>query len=222
MWIASVNLSTRTKKAIPNKINEILNSKIEFNKKIEEFKRTATIGKKRLWCCIRDYKKGIYNDIFKKAIKDNYGFDAQELITIWDKLPMFDIELPGDVWNNNPYFKDNLFADILNIKKGQKNWGMPKIIRKIYDQLKDSENIDFFYPEQFDITFDFVPKMCSKKKMCGICLFGPNGAGSICIPSSDKYCPVSLVSCGYKTKCTGNTEDCLIKNDLCRGICKGR
>jgi hypothetical protein len=209
------------KKAIPHKIIEILDSKKEFNKKIEEFKRTATIGKKRLWCCIRDYKKGIYNNIFNEAIKDNYRFDAQELITIWNNFPMSDIELPGDVWNNSPLFRAKLFANIINIDEVPDSWGMPKIIRKIYDQFKDSENIEFFYPEQFDITFDFVPRMCNKK-LCDICIFGPNGAGSICIPSSDKYCPVSLVSCGYKTKCTGNTEDCLIKDDLCKGICKGR
>jgi hypothetical protein len=207
------------KKAIPNKIIKILNSKKEFNKKFEEFKRTSTIGKKRLWCCIRDYKKGYYNDIFKKAINEIYDNDAEELITIWDNLPKSDIELPGDVWNNNPYFKDNLFANIFN--KIPNNWGMPKIIRKIYDQLEDIEDIEFFYPEQFDITFDFVPRMCTKK-LCDICIFGPNGAESICIPSSDKYCPVSLVSCGYKTKCIENIEDCIIKNDICKGICKGR
>ncbi len=209
------------KKAIPNKIKEILNSKKEFNKKMDEFKITATSGKKRLWCCIRDYKKGSYNYIFNEAIKEIYNDDAEELITIWNKLPMSHIELPGDVWNNSPYLKDNLFANILNINKIPKNWGMPKVIREIYDQLKDSENIEFFYPEQFDITFDFVPRMCNKK-LCDICIFGPNGAEFICIPSQDKYCPVSLVSCGYITRCIGFREECIIKDGISKGICGGR
>lgn len=208
------------KSAIPKKIKEILNSDKEFNKKIEEFKKNSTKGKKRLWCCIRDYKKGFYNNIFNDAIKEILSRDADELMGIWNKLPMDQIELPGDVWNNSPLFKDNLFANILNITDIPDSWGMPKIIRQIYNQLKDKENINYFYPEQFDITFDFVPRMCNKK-LCNVCLFGLNGADLICIPSIDKYCPVSLVSCGYRTKCIGITGDCLIRDGLSKGICEG-
>lgn len=208
------------KKAIPNKINKILKSKKEFNKKVAEFKRNSTIGKKRLWCSIRDYKKGYYNFVFNEAIKEVYCDEANELIRIWNELPMDQIELPGDVWNNSPLFKNNLFANIINVEDIPNSWGMPKIIREIFSQLKTDKNLDFFYPEQFDITFDFVPRMCNKE-LCDVCLFGPNGAESICIPSSDKYCPVALISCGYKAKCIGTIDDCLIKNGICKGICVG-
>ena len=173
-----------------------------------------------MWCCVRDYKKGLYYEIFIEAIKevvDDKKY-ANELIEIWKSLPMDQIELPGDVWNNNPLFKNNLFADVLDLKTIPKTWKMPQIVRDIYNQLKDYGEIEDFYPEQFDITFDFVPRMCSKK-LCDVCLFGKNGVDKICIPTKDKYCPVALLSCGYIIECEG--ENCIIKKGISKGICKG-
>ncbi len=57
---------------------------------------------------------------------------------------------------------------------------MPEIIREIYSQLKNDENIEDFYPEQFDVTFDFVSRMYNKK-LCNVCLFGKNGVDFIYI-----------------------------------------
>lgn len=95
---------------------------------------------------------------------------------------------------------------------------MPKIIRDIYNQLKNDEIKDF-YPEQFDITFDFVPRMCNKKA-CNVCLFGEKGVEYICIPKKGKYCPVALVSYGYIAEC--EEEQCIIKKEeSSKGICKG-
>jgi len=191
----------------------------EFERKLKKFKKTSTNGKKRLWCCIRDYKKGLYNEIFKNAIKEVAPNNAEELIDVWDKLPMDQIELPGDVWNNSPLFKDNLFANVLEIDSIPKSWKMSQIIRELYNQLKGSEEINGFYPEQFDVTFDFVPRMCSKK-LCKVCPFGKDGVELICIPSKDKYCPVALLSCGYISIC--NEENCILKKGISKGICKGR
>ncbi len=208
------------KKADSERAIRILSDDMEFDKKLIDFKRNSTIGKKRLWCCVRDYKKGLYHEVFDEAIREVSGRDADELINKWNNLPLNQIELPGDVWNNSPLFKNNLIGKLIDINEIPKTWEMPKIVREIYEQLKDTGNIDNFYPEQFDITFDFVPRMCDKKR-CNVCLFGPNGAESICIPTNDKYCPVALVSCGYIANCKGNQYKCIIKENIGKGICKG-
>lgn len=207
------------KKANHEKIITILEDDEKFEGKLKEFKRTSTNGKKRLWCCVRDYKKGLYHEIFSEAIREIAATNAGGLINIWNKLPMNQIELPGDVWNNSPLFKDNLFANVIELNSIPRSWGMPKIIRELYNnQLKNNEEVNDFYPEQFDITFDFVPRMCNKK-LCNVCLFGKNGVESICIPTKDKYCPVALLSCGYIAMCV--EDDCILKERISKGICKG-
>lgn len=210
------------KKANSKETLRVLNDKREFEKKVENFKKNSTSGKKRLWCCIRDYKKGLYHKVFSEAIREVTGREASKFISIWDNLPMEQVELPGDVWNNSPLFKNNLFDKILDIDSIPKTWGMPEIIRDIYKQLKYSGEINDFYPEQFDITFDFVPRMCSNK-LCNVCPFGQKGVALVCIPSEDKYCPVALLSCGYTAKCVGKEEEgCILKEGIGKGICKGR
>ena len=206
------------KKANHGKAVRIIQDDKEFDKEFKEFKRTSTTGKKRLWCCVRDYKKGLYHQIFKDAIREVAEEDAEQLINKWDSLPMNQIELPGDVWNNSPLFKDNLFANVIDLTSIPKSWEMPKIIRKLYDQLKNNGEVTDFYPEQFDVTFDFVPRMCNKK-LCDVCPFGKNGVESICIPTQDKYCPVALLSCGYIAKCVGKPGDCILQEGISKGIC---
>jgi len=209
------------KKANSDEIVRTLNDENEFDKKLQAFKRTSTSGKKRLWCCIRDYKKGQYCEIFNKAIKEVAGEDAGEIVERWNELPMNQIELPGDVWNNSPLFRENLFPNVINIDDIPKTWEMPKIIKVLFNQLKNNKELTDFYPEQFDITFDFVPRMCAKN-LCKVCLFGMNGVDSICIPSQDKYCPVALLSCGYIERCVGLQGNCIIRDGISKGICKGR
>ena len=209
------------KKSNPQRNLRVLNDEQEFEKIVEFFKKNSTLGKKRLWCCIRDYKKGLYHKVFSEAIKEVTGREASKFISIWDNLPMEQIELPGDVWNNSPLFINNLFAKILAFDSIPKTWGMPEIIRDVYKQLKGFVEINDFYPEQFDITFDFVPRMCSKK-LCDVCPFGQNGVELVCIPSKDKYCPVALLSCGYMAKCVGVKGDCILKKGIGKAICMGR
>lgn len=206
------------KKANAEAVILSLDSKDVFAKELEAFKKTSTTGKKRLWCCIRDYKKGLYHDIFVEALQETFGGDSEELIGIWDNLPMSEIELPGDVWNNSPLLKGNLLADALNIESIPKSWGMPRVIREAYNQLKSNNAIESFYPEQFDITVDFVPRMCAKK-MCHVCPFGSEGIDWICIPTDGKYCPVALSCCGYTAYC--DSRSCIIKGNIGKGVCRG-
>ena len=211
----------RSKKADPESVTKILNSTKNFEKTFAAFRKKSTDNKKRLWCSVRDYKKGLYNTIFNEAIREVGGKQAEELVNLWNTLPMNQIELPGDVWNNSPLFKDNLFADVLDMSSIPRPWGMPRIIRELYNNLLTQENIKNFYPEQFDITFDFVPRMCSKK-LCDVCPFGQNGADWICTPNAEKLCQVALVSCGYISKCVGENTTCIIKEGTGRKICKTR
>lgn len=202
-----------------NEIKTLISDNDKFEAKLKEFKNSSTYNKKRLWCCIRDYKKGYYKTVFTEAIKDNYPKnEANNLINKWKELPMDQIELPGDVWNNNPIFRDNLFKNIIELDNIPKTWNMPKIVKDLYNDLKTDNNISDFYPEQFDVTFDFVPRMCSNK-MCDICPFGSNGVKYTCIPTKNKYCSVSLSTCGYKNVCDKN--NCIMKSNISKGVCEG-
>lgn len=205
------------KKANAEAVILSLDSKDVFAKELEAFKKTSTTGKKRLWCCVRDYRKGLYHDIFENALVETFGNDAKELIGTWNNLPMDEMELPGDVWNNSPLLSDGLLADALCTDRIPKSWGMPRVIRNVYNQLRSSDAVEGFYPEQFDITVDFVPRMCAKK-MCHVCPFGAEGVDRICIPTDGKYCPVALTCCGYTAYC--DSWNCIVKENIGKGVCR--
>jgi hypothetical protein len=161
----------------------------------------AMFDRKRLWCCVRDYLKSAdFNTVFVNALEER-GVDASEK---WHrdndclKQALDVIELPGDVWNNNEAFRDGLFTPYLS--DGAKPLDMPQAIRKVYDELHRDNHRQGFYPEQLDVTFDFVPRMCQQRKMCDTCLFG-GGVESVCHEKPGLLCPVALVSCGYQYKC---------------------
>ncbi len=73
------------------------------------------------------------------------------------------------------------------------------------------------YPEQFDISFDFVPRMCMNNN-CDICPIGllkyhsKSGFSKTCVKNSNLYCSVALIDCGYKTGCY--VQECNLLNTL--------
>ena len=177
-------------------------------------------GRKRLWCCVRDYLKSPeFNGVFVDALDalderrvdtpERWNRDNQEM-----KHALDVIELPGDVWNNNEAFRDGLFTPYLTDKA--KHWDMPKTIRNLYNELYEKDHRLRFYPEQLDVTFDFVPQMC-ERDMCDVCLFG-DGIEEICHQQTGRLCPVALVSCGYRHNC--NPEKCSMKENRSKGHCK--
>ena len=91
--------------------------------------------------------------------------------------------------------------------------GTPRI-RYVYELLKASEDLRF-YPEQLDVSFDFVPRMCEQQN-CDICLFGA-GIGGMCHRQPGQLCTVVLASCGYRHRCS--TDSCLLSEDAVRGYC---
>ncbi len=170
-----------------------------FKEEYHNFKKNKIIfNQKRAWCALRDYikspefKRYLFISLTNEGCKD-FEFLKSEAI-------LNQLELPGDVWNNSDKFKDCVFQSTpyhnLELKS-------PELLRKIYNENK----VEKGYPEIFDITFDFVPRMCEVNN-CSICPYGllrekAFNFEKVCINNPKKYCPVVLVCCNYKIKCVG-------------------
>lgn len=179
----------------------------------EEFKHNTRYHLKRAWCCLRDFLKSReFNSYFRNAL-EKY-MDNSEIENLCDPILRNQLELPGDVWNNNPKFQEC----ILGVKKND-NSTLNQFLRDYYDNNIKNIDIESGYPEQFDVTFDFVPRMCDKNN-CAICPIGRlsekgKDFNKICLDdtSKSKYCPVTLVGCGYKIICEGR-EVCKLHKSL--------
>lgn len=184
-----------------NEIKSILENQEEYESKFLKFKKHQIFNQKRAWCSLRDFIK---SPEFRSYLKD----EAREQNVNVEKLFTLDafqqLELPGDVWNNNSKFR-RCILDRTKYKDIRKS--LNKILREYFDehidQLKGS------YPEQFDVTFDFVPRMCDANN-CEICpiyyLKNPESSNYLktCVNQNDKYCSVTLHNCNYKANCLGN------------------
>lgn len=185
------------------KILNLISNTEEFENSYNGFCKTQIFKQKRAWCALRDFfKSPEFSLSFYTSLNAN-GFKNLPLLQNSDLLKQF--ELPGDVWNNNSTFRNCMLS---GTPYEQSKSSFNKLVRNIYD----SENIENGYPEQFDVTFDFVPRMCDKWN-CDLCIYGKDvGYGKdlekICIKNSSKFCPVALSSCGYKVKCDPN--DCIL------------
>jgi hypothetical protein len=172
--------------------------------------------RKRLWCALRDYLKSPeFNDVFVAALQHVGMTNAR----LWKrdvpnlKKALVVLELPGDVWNNWKVFRKGLFDPYLQNKP--KSWAMPRTIRRLYEVISD-QRPTCFYPEQLDVTFDFVPRMCVPE-MCDVCLFG-GGIEGTCHQRQGKLCSVALLSCGHRHLC--NPDKCTLRQDSVRGLCQ--
>jgi len=192
-------------------IKEIIADKERFKKEYSNFVKTRFSNKKRTWCCVRDYFKSYFKGYFLNALKQEKNNES--LIKIFnDSEQKVHLELPGDVWNLNPVFRENLILPNLNISL-KKNFA-----EELRNVLKSP-----YYPEEFDLTFDFVPRMCAhpnnkiNKTMCKICPFGKSGMKQYCHQNPNLLCPITMTCCGYETKC--NPKECPIKEGLGIGLC---
>ena len=172
---------------------------------------------KRTWCALRDYLKSPkYKNDFKEALLTELPNYEKELSILFDEGSNCQnacrlIELPGDVWNENSTFR----VCITENHRGK----LGKVLREQYDKLYKSYNFAG-YPEEFDTTFDFVPRMCEKGN-CDICPFASlkpspikldieNKISKLCVDDETKYCPLVLIYCGYYHTCTGKDTCALI------------
>ncbi len=111
------------------------------------------------------------------------------------------------MWNNNSKFRNCILKDT-DYEKSKKPINI--ILRDFFN--KNHQHI-IGYPEQFDITFDFVPRMCDLNN-CDLCPIyrinnKENNFNRICLKNEKLYRPVILVGCNYKNNCKGN-DNCKI------------
>jgi hypothetical protein len=186
-----------------DKILKLIDKKDEFEASYADFCKAQIFKQKRAWCSLRDFfKSPEFSSFFFAALREN-GFNNIALLQ--NPALLKQIELPGDVWNNNSTFRKCMLS---GTRYEQSNSSFNILLRNIFN----SENITEGYPEQFDVTFDFAPRMCDKWN-CDLCIYGKDiGYGKdlikICVKDSNKFCPVVLASCGYKVQC--NPNDCLL------------
>ena len=204
--IADFKKNIQKAKVRTKKVKTILND--SFEKEFDNFKKDAIFKQKRAWCSLRDFfKSPEFNDCFKKSLEKE-NIDTSQLFTL---KSFRQFELPGDVWNNNSTFRNCILknTEYENSKKS-----LNKILREYFENNKN--DLGNSYPEQFDITFDFVPRMCENNN-CDICPIGilkgkqNSNFDKTCIMDTNYYCPVALTNCNYKIDCFG--KECeLIKN----------
>jgi len=168
---------------------------------------------KRLWASFRDYvKRGSYHEkVFLEGLENAGATQILHLLGENRKQVLCALELPGDVWNLA--FNQRLFDSRVN---------SPSDLREKYNALcADGLLSDDFYPEQFDMSFDFAPRMCDlgeqllcpfkkSSKLADYC-FGNTGRG--------KLCPVTKILCGYETDCVPTS--CPVLTGLLEDICTG-
>ncbi len=185
---------------------------------------------KRVWCALRDYLKVEFEDDYFKVDFTKYVFEDIKDITI-SRMVKY-LELPGDVWNNNSIFSNCVF----NMKNEDKNewekynkfiyknknennrkYTLNRLLRFYIETEEKIEN-ENFSPEQFDCTFNFVPKMCdSANNHCSFCPFAKFAKQDgkekfdtekfekFCIGKKGKNCTIAMICCGYQTECKGET-----------------
>ena len=187
-------------------IEKVLSDSDIFDEEFAYFKKDTIFKQKRAWCSLRDFLKSPeFTEYFFGALKET-GFTDYSMLRSKDVLKY--LELPGDVWNNNPTFRKCIMH---GTPYEHSTLNLPKLLRKIFNE--NHQAIKEGYPEQFDITFDFVPRMCDMDSNCSICPYALLRGNAIdfskvCIADRSKYCPIMYISCNYKMMCLG--KDCLL------------
>lgn len=194
-------------------IEKILDSQRKFDEEFDYFKKDIVFKQKRAWCSLRDFLKSPeFKVYFFSALKEA-GFADHGMFHSNAALQY--LELPGDVWNNNPTFRKCVMQG--TGYEGSK-LSLSKLLRTMFN--KNRAAIPAGYPEQFDITFDFVLRMCDKKGNCSICPYAllhgeAKEFNKVCIAETGKYCPIMYISCNYKMTCLG--KDCLLLKHVIGG-----
>jgi hypothetical protein len=180
------------------RVIEIINDEQKFEEELAKFKKEKIFKQKRAWCALRDYiKSKEFQKHFEEAMSKYISNEDILLLRKEECLKQF--VLPGDVWNNNVKFrrcvlKSTSYEDSEN--------DINVIIDKYFKEFKPEVG----YPEQFDVTFDFAPRMCEKDN-CDICPIKKDSSfKKICVNDRSKYCTVALFACNYKSECVGSEK----------------
>ena len=174
----------------------------KFNNKYNNFCKGQIFKCKRVWCALRDYMKwDPFKAYFNNELSTVLGDD------ICNIKYLEQLELPGDVWNNNSTF---IQCNFPNKSTEQFN----KYLRKKFNEDREGARIiQEGYVEQFDITFSLAPRMC-ESKLCNLCPYGILKKGDhkfqhLCVNDTSKYCSILLHSTGFVYLCVGK-EKCAL------------
>jgi len=140
------------------------------------------------------------------------------------------LELPGDVWNNNELFVTNFLRPLgrqLGVKVSKKDAEEGTVSEKVREICNEAQNRGYnIYPEQFDVTFDFVPKMCANAYndtgiLCrAICPLGTGDRFFLMNHPQSKYCLTYALLTGRLSACEVS-EHSVFRNGTGRKTCDG-
>jgi hypothetical protein len=187
-----------------NRIKDILSNPVKFGDEYDTFLKDKVFKQKRAWCSLRDFLKSPeFKQYFEVALREE-SLSDNDFRKLFSYEALTQLELPGDVWNNNSKFRNCILKDT-TYEKSKK--ALNEILREYFNK-----NYQYIigYPEQFDITFDFVPRMCDQNN-CDLCPIDrinnkDNNFNRICLNDENMYCPVMLVGCNYKNNCKGSDK----------------
>jgi len=192
----------------------LLGNEKELETDFVQWNPQAHVGRKRLWAALRDYRKpgsrwhGYLQDCGANWPQEN--FDLAQL------------ELPGDVWNEQ-FFKH--LVQPLAARAGIEIVGNSALVaRRIYDVVRRLEPGTAFYPEQFDVSFDFARRMCDTMA-CWCCPFWrrrpPFSINPIelCRREQGQPCALLLITSGYLAE--PDDSGCPFCQGLVDGLCDG-
>jgi hypothetical protein len=171
---------------------------------------------KRLWAAFRNYIKpgSRYADIFLKSLNSVGGSAISNFIINNRSEVVSQLELPGDIWNLR--FNKFLFGDEI---------ARPADLREYYKKLNSPQNqMRGYYPEQFDVSWDFAPRMCDAAQE-SLCPFkNGNKLKEYCLcyngdKPNGRRCSITKILCGYETFCY--PDKCPILNNPLLDICAG-
>ena len=177
---------------------------------------------KRTWAALRDYLKGSLHRNYICKVLDAYERKYPDyVLKRWrNPEPYLDqLELPGDIWNNEFFKRIELYVKDITGKEYRGK--SPQAIRNVYDRLRDEASRRKLYPEQFDVTFDFA-QIC-RDKNCNICPLSPAALhiNKLCIGelsgAKEKYCPLLSTICQYFVLC--NPTGCPVFKNITQGLC---
>lgn len=192
-------------------LNKLLQSEPELEKYYHQWIKNRFI--KRLWAAFRDYVKpgSFHEPIFLEALRQAGATQFINMLEQDRKSVLHSLEVPGDLWNLR--FFQRLFGDKISSASH---------LRYCWKRLRAEGRLsDDFYPEQFDMSFDFTPRVCDRR-LEYLCPFRDGSElKRLCLGNSGRGqpCPVTRILCGYESQCS--PVGCPVAEGVLENLCSG-